>query len=63
MKNSIENLKPKLADGIPELDVPRMEPLVINFVHFQVVFGISANRLTFAYHRLLVNRGSATGRK
>lgn len=29
MTNSIENLKPKLAEGIPELDVPSLEPLFL----------------------------------
>lgn len=29
MTNSIESLKPKLAVGIPELDVPSLEPLYV----------------------------------
>ncbi|XP_049773902.1 protein takeout-like [Schistocerca nitens] len=29
IKNAVEKLKPKLAEGIPELDVPKLEPLYI----------------------------------
>ncbi|XP_060517816.1 putative beta-carotene-binding protein [Cylas formicarius] len=43
IKESISYLRPQLASGIPELDVPSLEPLVID--HFQVNSGRDQARI------------------